>query len=99
MVRDTTTATSATIPSTLGPVHPAMTLDPAAAVATRRLELERRGAGWGDPRQRDPALVARDVRLGFISDETAARDYGVAVTGEGRVDEAGTAALRKGAAA
>jgi spore coat protein A len=44
-----TTVTSTegnSIPSTLGPVHPTMTLDPAAAVATRRMELERTNGLW-----------------------------------------------------
>jgi N-methylhydantoinase B len=37
------------------------------------------GAGYGNPRNRDPAQVARDVELGYVSPETAARDYGVEV--------------------
>lgn len=36
------------------------------------------GAGYGDPRRRDRDLVRRDVRLGYISRETAMRDYGLA---------------------
>jgi N-methylhydantoinase B len=39
------------------------------------------GGGWGDPYQRDVALVRRDVRWGKVSREGAARDYGVIVTG------------------
>jgi N-methylhydantoinase B len=34
------------------------------------------GGGWGDPARRDPALTAEDVRLGRISPEAAARDFG-----------------------
>jgi N-methylhydantoinase B/oxoprolinase/acetone carboxylase alpha subunit len=34
------------------------------------------GAGFGDPRERDPELVREDVREGWISAEAAARDYG-----------------------
>jgi N-methylhydantoinase B len=34
------------------------------------------GAGYGNPRERDPALVRRDVERGYISAETARRDYG-----------------------
>jgi N-methylhydantoinase B len=68
--------------------------------AGQRVRLETPGGGgWGDPKVRDPALVARDVRLEFIGAEHAARDYGVVVTAGGQVDEAGTAALRKGTAA
>ncbi len=35
------------------------------------------GGGFGDPRQRDPELVRRDVLDGYVSVEAAARDYGV----------------------
>jgi N-methylhydantoinase B/oxoprolinase/acetone carboxylase alpha subunit len=34
------------------------------------------GGGYGDPRRRDPALVAEDVREGYVSREAAARLYG-----------------------
>ena len=39
------------------------------------------GGGWGDPLERDPALVARDVRWGKVSREAAGADYGVVLTG------------------
>ena len=39
------------------------------------------GGGWGDPLERDPALVARDVRWGKVSRAAAAADYGVVLTG------------------
>jgi N-methylhydantoinase B len=65
-----------------------------------RLRLETPGGGgWGDPHARDPARVARDVRLGYVSAEAARRDYAVVVTADGSVDAAATAALRKAAAA
>ena len=35
------------------------------------------GAGYGDPADRDPALVKRDLARGYISAEAAARDYGL----------------------
>ncbi len=35
------------------------------------------GGGYGAPRDRDPALVRRDLARGYISAETAARDYGL----------------------
>ncbi|CAH1662943.1 hydantoinase B/oxoprolinase family protein [Chelatococcus asaccharovorans] len=57
------------------------------------------GGGWGSPLARAASLVARDVRLGYISVESARRDYGVAVSDDGELDEAATASLRKGAAA
>jgi len=34
------------------------------------------GGGWGNPRARDPARVARDVARGYLSAEQAAQDYG-----------------------
>lgn len=37
------------------------------------------GGGYGDPRERDPELVANDVADGLITIETAAEVYGVAV--------------------
>ena len=53
------------------------------------------GGGWGNPFERDPALVAKDVRNGFVSVEAAERDYGVAVDPETfSVDPARTATLR-----
>jgi N-methylhydantoinase B len=56
------------------------------------------GGGLGNPRRRDIAAVADDVRQGFISAEAARRDYGVAVNDDGTVDEATTAKLRAMAA-
>lgn len=54
------------------------------------------GGGFGDPRLRDPALVARDVAQGKVS-VAAARDlYGVAFDASGNLDAAATVALRKG---
>jgi N-methylhydantoinase B len=51
--------------------------------------------GWGDPLERDPARVARDVRNEFVSREAARRDYGVLFRGDTlEVDEPATAALR-----
>jgi N-methylhydantoinase B len=52
------------------------------------------GGGWGDPYERDPALVARDVRRGYVSREAAARDYGVMLRDDLAVDEAATQRLR-----
>ncbi|MFS1299394.1 hydantoinase B/oxoprolinase family protein [Streptosporangium longisporum] len=51
------------------------------------------GGGWGDPLERDPALVALEVRRGLVSAD-GARRYGVACDGEGVVDEEATADLR-----
>jgi N-methylhydantoinase B len=45
------------------------------------------GGGWGDPLERDPALVVRDVLWRKVSPEAAYDDYGVVLTGAG--DELG----------
>jgi N-methylhydantoinase B len=46
----------------------------------RRLRIESPGGGgWGDARKRDPARVARDVRLGYVSRVAALTEYGVDV--------------------
>ena len=39
------------------------------------------GGGWGDPLQRDPALVVRDVVWRKVSPEAALAAYGVVLTG------------------
>jgi len=52
------------------------------------------GGGFGDPFQRDPALVLQDVRLGFVSEEAARADFGVAIRG-GVIDTAETRRLRE----
>jgi N-methylhydantoinase B len=44
------------------------------------------GGGWGDPFEREPELVLRDVRRGLVSERSAERDYGVVVR-EGRIIE------------
>lgn len=52
------------------------------------------GGGYGHPFDRDPSAVARDVRNGFVSSQSARQDYGVVVTAEFGVDHAATAAIR-----
>lgn len=44
------------------------------------------GGGYGDPLDRDPELVRRDVLRGGVTREAALRSYGVRLTGEGAVD-------------
>src|ERR1700720_4031574 len=53
------------------------------------------GGGYGDPLARNPARVREDVADGFVSVEAAKRDYGVALTATGTVDEAATERLRR----
>jgi N-methylhydantoinase B len=48
------------------------------------------GGGYGDPREREPERVAADVRRGLVSQEAAARDYGVIVDASGAVDAEAT---------
>ena len=57
------------------------------------------GGGYGPAAERDPAEVAEDVRLGYVS-PTAARDrYLVAVAEDGTLDQDATQELRAGEAA
>ncbi len=66
----------------------------------QRVRLETPGGGgFGDPRTRDPARVARDVALGYVSRQAASRYYGVALCEDGRVDAPATARLRREARA
>ena len=51
------------------------------------------GGGWGDPYDRDPDLVALEVRRGLVSLEGAQR-YGVALNEDGTVDGSATEELR-----
>jgi N-methylhydantoinase B len=51
------------------------------------------GGGYGPPCERDVARVLSDVRGGFVSADSARRQYGV-VTRDGRVDLPATHALR-----
>jgi N-methylhydantoinase B len=55
------------------------------------------GGGWGDPFERDPEAVADDVRQGYVTVESARRDYGVVIDPNGFViDEAATSEVRAG---
>ena len=55
------------------------------------------GGGYGDPLQRDPALVARDVRDGKVGIGRAAEAYGVVVDpATWQVDAGETQRLRAG---
>jgi N-methylhydantoinase B len=59
------------------------------------------GGGWGDPLERDPSLVVRDVVWRKVSPEAALADYGVVLTGSVDddslgFDEAATTAERAG---
>jgi N-methylhydantoinase B len=40
------------------------------------------GGGWGNPFERDPERVKRDVRDGYVTIVGAARDFGVVISGD-----------------
>ncbi len=53
------------------------------------------GGGWGDPLERDPARVRADVARRLVSADAAREDYGVVLSGAGRiVDTQATLATR-----
>ena len=51
------------------------------------------GGGWGDPLERDPALVSLEIVQGLVTAD-GARAYGVVADESGAVDAAATEALR-----
>lgn len=50
------------------------------------------GGGWGDPLERDPELVAKEIRQGLVTVK-GALDYGVVIS-SGKVDSGATKSLR-----
>jgi N-methylhydantoinase B len=57
--------------------------------------LEIAGAGgYGDPLERDPALVEADVRNGLVTPAAALAEYGVVLGADGHADRAATEAKR-----
>jgi N-methylhydantoinase B len=69
-----------------------LTLSPIRASTNTVIRLLSSGAGgWGPPAERDPQLVLRDVRDGYVSVDGAARDYRVVVTGDPARDPEGLA--------
>jgi N-methylhydantoinase B len=52
------------------------------------------GGGYGDPFDREPQLVRRDVRRGYYTSDAAAELFGVLVSASGEIDMAGTQRLR-----
>ncbi|MEE1556997.1 MAG: hydantoinase B/oxoprolinase family protein, partial [Alphaproteobacteria bacterium] len=63
--------------------------------ARERLIIEMPGGGgYGEPKARDAEAVATDVRLGLVSAEAAARDYGVVVDEDGQIKGEATAKRR-----
>jgi N-methylhydantoinase B len=61
-----------------------------------RLVFETAGAGGvGDPLERDPEAVAKDVRWGLVGRETAEGEYGVVLGEDGSVDASVTGSKRE----
>ncbi|MAJ92092.1 MAG: hydantoinase B/oxoprolinase family protein [Rhodospirillaceae bacterium TMED63] len=52
------------------------------------------GGGFGDPRKRPAETVANDVRQGYVSVESARKDYAVVCDARGNLDAAATEKLR-----
>jgi N-methylhydantoinase B/oxoprolinase/acetone carboxylase alpha subunit len=40
------------------------------------------GGGYGDPRERDREMIEEDLREGYVSPDSAARNYGYEVGGD-----------------
>ena len=51
------------------------------------------GGGWGDPLERDPELVGKEIRQGLVTPEGALK-YGVVADEDGVVDGDASEALR-----
>ncbi len=56
------------------------------------------GGGYGDAFTRSADLVARDVRLGYVSQDAARDAYHVAIGTDGEIDDKATSKLRAGPA-
>ncbi|MFI5011642.1 MAG: hydantoinase B/oxoprolinase family protein [Hyphomicrobiales bacterium] len=73
----------------IGKIVDALRLEPGMVVQI----LTPSGGAFGDPFERNPDLVLRDVKDEFLSVEEAERQYGVSID-RGKVDMAATAKLR-----
>lgn len=47
------------------------------------------GGGWGDPLDRDPEMVVRDITWDKVTPKAALADYGVVLTGSLETDDLG----------
>ncbi len=52
------------------------------------------GGGWGDPLERDPVAVVRDVNEGLVTTQWAKEPYGVICVPSGELDVEGTRQMR-----
>ncbi len=83
-------------------LHPDSSKEPLPACAQITIEdgqhivaITTGGGGYGPPTLRTPESVALDAAEGLITREYAREVYGVALTSDGVIDEAATAALRR----
>ncbi|MFB6084950.1 MAG: hydantoinase B/oxoprolinase family protein [Halorientalis sp.] len=53
------------------------------------------GGGLGDPLERDPERVAKEVRRGLVTEEAAREEYGVVLDADRAVDESATESERE----
>jgi len=62
---------------------------------TEVLYMTAGGGGWGEPLERDPTRVLRDVQEGYVSTDKARELYGVVLgADDGEVDASATRTLR-----
>jgi len=75
--------------------HSPKNLPPTWPAGTEVLYMTAGGGGWGDPLEREPERVLRDVIEGYVSAEQARDLYGVVLTADATaVDAQATSALR-----
>ena len=84
--------------NTLNPDGAAQVLSSKPTLTIHRDEVFRHAeagaGGWGNPLERDPALVLADVRNEKVSRQRARNVYGVAITAAGDIDWPATEQLR-----
>jgi N-methylhydantoinase B len=68
-----------------------LTLEPGTTLLSRCCG----GGGYGNPMEREPERVAKDVREGIVSATRARETYGVAIGANGDADVQATSALRE----
>jgi len=78
------------------PAHLSKEQDIALAAGDRVRVRTPGGGGYGEPLERDPALVARDVALGRYDRAQAEALFGVVLTADGAVNDEATARRRSG---
>jgi N-methylhydantoinase B len=62
----------------------------------QRIRLETPGGGgYGNALERDPAAVAEDVRLGYVSVQAAADSYKCSISTDGVLDSKETDRMRR----